>query len=317
MTHQYATIVVAPSRRFEYWNEVVCRHCIPAASQPLEDTDFDARLDVHPVGTLDICSLSAPMHYWERTSSHLRTGPDDDLWLGFSHDGHGLLEQGDRQAVLDRDRLFLYDASQAFRFSLGGSNHLVRIPRHLLSARLPGVEHMTATVLDDQRPGVIPLREMLRQAAAGSACLEDAAVSGRFSQTLIDLLVLSLELQDLSVVQAERDLYARVMNHIRRHLTDQELGLDSIARAHHVSTRTVTRAFARHHKTLMQVIRQERLQACRTAIERGHVRSVSQAALDFGFSDFSHFSHAFRNEFGTSARELLLMRRQSVGLESR
>jgi hypothetical protein len=47
----------------------------------------------------------------------------------------------------------LYDAAQTFRFSLGGrDNHLVRIPRHLLSCRLPGVEHLTAMVLDDRRP---------------------------------------------------------------------------------------------------------------------------------------------------------------------
>jgi AraC-like DNA-binding protein len=53
------------------------------------------------------------------------------------------------------------------------------------------------------------------------------------------------------------------------------------------------------------VIWQERLQASREAIERGRVSSVSQAALDFGFSDFSHFSHAFRKAFGISPRSLL------------
>ncbi|MCS5969296.1 helix-turn-helix domain-containing protein [Klebsiella variicola subsp. variicola] len=80
------------------------------------------------------------------------------------------------------------------------------------------------------------------------------------------------------------------MNYIRRQLVDPDLNIESLARAHHVSVRTVTRAFARHKKTPMAVIWQERLQASREAIERGRVSSVSQAALDFGFSDFSLIS---------------------------
>ncbi|WP_175758250.1 helix-turn-helix domain-containing protein [Burkholderia ambifaria] len=302
---QYSTTLVSAPQRFEYWKEVVCRHCIPAASQPLSGSDFDGRLEVRSIGTLDICSLTAPLHEWQRTPSHLRTGPDDDLWLGFSHDGHGRLEQGGRQAVLGQGRLFLYDASQTFRFSLGGSNHLVRIPRYLLNARLPGVEQLTATVLDEQRPGVVPLREMLRQAAALSQESPDARIASRVSQTLLDLLVLSLELQDLGKVQAEHDLYNKIMIYIHRHLADPGLSLERVAEVHHVSTRTVTRAFARRQETMMSVIRQARLQACREAIERGDVRSVSQVALDFGFSDFSHFSHAFRKAFGMAPRTLL------------
>lgn len=302
----YSTVGVAESRRFEYWNDVVLCHCIPAASAPLAGVDFDAWLAVRGVGMLDICSLSAPLHCWDRTARYLRQGPDDDLWLGYMKDGYGQLEQDGRKAKLVADSLVLYDAAQTFRFSLGGrDNHLVRIPRHLLSGRLPGIEHLTAMVLDDCRPGVIPLREMLRQAAAMPDCLENPDISGRFSQTLLDLLVLSLELQDVNNVGAERDLYACMMNYIRRKLVDPDLNIESLAQAHHVSVRTVTRAFARHKKTPMAVIWQERLRASREAIERGKVKSVSQAALDFGFSDFSHFSHAFRKAFGVSPSSLL------------
>ncbi len=224
-----------------------------------------------------------------------------------------MLEQGGRKAALAADSLVLYDAAQTFSFSLGGGdNHLVRIPRHLLSCRLPRIETLTAMVLDDSRPGVIPLREMLRQATAMPACLDNPDISGRFSQTMLDLLVLSLELQDLDNVSAERDLYTRMMIYIRRQLVDPDLNIESLARAHHVSIRTVTRAFARHKKTPMAVIWQERLRASREALERGRVSSVSQAALDFGFSDFSHFSHAFRKAFGISPRSLLPKEQQGA-----
>lgn len=304
--NQYSTLAVAAPQRFDYWKEVVCRHCITADSKPLAQSSFDGSLLVHGLGELDICTLSAPLHYWERTDQHLRTGPDEDLWLGFTRRGFGELEQGGRKALLGTDNLFLYDASQTFRFSLGGSeNHLLRIPRHLLSARLPKVSTLTAQVLDDRRPGVIPLREMLRQAAEAGASLQDEAILNRYSQTLLDLLVLSLELQDVQQSREELDLYARVMNYIQCHLTEPDLSIERIAVAHHVSTRTVTRAFARHQKTPVSAIWQERLRASKEAIERGQVRSISQAALDFGFSDFSHFSHAFRKAYGVAPLSLL------------
>ncbi|MCS5946650.1 hypothetical protein LNP25_23950 [Klebsiella variicola subsp. variicola] len=80
----YSTVGVTESRRFEYWNDVVLRHCIPAASAPLAGVDFDARLTVRGVGLVDMCSLSAPLHSWDRTARYLRQGPDDDLWLGYA-----------------------------------------------------------------------------------------------------------------------------------------------------------------------------------------------------------------------------------------
>ncbi|GAA5004798.1 helix-turn-helix domain-containing protein [Acinetobacter puyangensis] len=303
---RYSTQDISAPERFEYWNDVVLRHCIPAASQPGNPFDFNGELIVRNVGLIDVCTISASMHHWERTAKHLRTGPDEDLWLGFMEQGYGELRQNGRNSKLIDNSLVLYDAAQTFNFSLGGQkNHLMRIPRHLLKHRMPNIENFTAMILDETRPGVIPLREMLRQAVMSPLNLEHPNLSERFSQTALDLLVLSLEMQDIKQVGAERDLYARMMNYIQRQLCDPELCIEKIANYHHVSVRTVTRAFARHQKTVMSVIWAERLNASHNALQSGHVNSVSQAALDYGFSDFSHFSHAFKKAFGITPREVL------------
>lgn len=304
--NHYSTLAVSQPRRFDYWKEVVCRHCLTADSKPSSQSDFDGTLEVNDVGLLGISTLSSPLHHWVRSERHLRNDAAEDLWLGFTRNGYGELAQGARKTALGEGDLFLYDAAQPFRFSLGGTeNHLIRIPRQLIAHRLPRVAECTAMVLDERRPGAIPLREMLHQAATSPALQHDEGLSRRYSSTLLDLLVLSLELQDLKTTHQETDLYARIMSYIQRHLAEPELSLDMIAQAHHVSTRTVTRAFARHQKTPAAAIWRERLDASRHAIEQGQVRSVSQAALDYGFSDFSHFSHAFRKAFGVTPQSLL------------
>ncbi|WP_411562554.1 helix-turn-helix domain-containing protein [Pseudomonas shirazensis] len=305
-TNHYTTLAVSPARRFDYWREVVCHHCLSADSKPSSQSDFDGALQVNGIGPLDITTLSSPLHHWVRSEQHLRSDPAEDIWLGFTLDGHVEIEQHTRKASLSAGNLFLYDATQPFRFSLGGTeNHLIRIPRPLLAQRLPRIGDFTAPVLDETRPGVIPLRQMIGQAASSVALLQDEGISRRYSNTIIDLLVLSLELQDLKTTHQELDLYGRIMNYIQRHSTEPELSIETIAVAHHVSTRTVPRAFARHQNSPVAEIWKERLNASRAVIECGQVRSVSQTALEFGFSDFSHFSHAFRRAFGVAPHTLL------------
>ena len=303
---EYSTLDVSAHRRFEYWNQVVCCHCISADSHPLDGGDFDGHLLIRHLGEVDLCTINAPLHHWERTPRHVRSEPDDDLWLGFMDQSAGTIEQGGRLSLLKHRDLVLYDADQAFRFDFGGeAAHLMRIPRRLLSQRVPGVDKMTATVLDDRRPGLIPLREMLAQAVSHPAVAADSGVATRFGETVLELLVLSLALQDASVPGAERDLFTRAMRYIRQQLSDPDLSVDSLANALHVSPRTLIRAFARHQRTPMATLWQERLQASRLAIEQGCARNVSEAALASGFSDLSHFSHAFRKAFGVAPSTLL------------
>lgn len=300
----YSTQDINASERFEYWNDVVLRHCIPAQSKPEDEKSFNGELSVRHLGLIDICTVSSTMHFWERTEKHLRFGPNDDLWLGFMENGCGQLAQGGRTTQYRNNSLMLYDAAQTFQFNLAGNkNHLIRIPRYLLINRVPNIEHLTAQVLDETRPGIIPLREMLRQSVDQAFDFSNIDFAERFAKSALELLVLSLEVQDIAKVNIERDLYSKAMCFILRNLQNPELNLEKIAQTHCVSTRTLSRAFARHQKTVMSVIWSERLIASRDALKSGRVASISEVALDYGFTDFSHFSHAFKKAFGVTPRE--------------
>jgi hypothetical protein len=54
MSIDYNTAHVEPHRRFDYWKEVVCRHCIPAHSHPVEEITFDGQLQVRALGPVDL-----------------------------------------------------------------------------------------------------------------------------------------------------------------------------------------------------------------------------------------------------------------------
>jgi len=87
MDIRYSTSTVEQTQRFAYWHDVVCKHCIDAASEPLTSSEFDGSLTVHAVGALNVSELTAPAHRWERDAEHIRHGPNDNFWVSLMSEG--------------------------------------------------------------------------------------------------------------------------------------------------------------------------------------------------------------------------------------
>ncbi|OSM96523.1 MULTISPECIES: helix-turn-helix domain-containing protein [Lonsdalea] len=307
MSIVYSTENMADKQRFEYWTEVVCRHCLKATNRPLSESGFVASMQFRAIKSLSLATLNAPAHHWKRGAQDLRSGPNDDLWLGLVQQGQAWFEQSGRQAVLPAGSMVLYDSAKEFTFNIDSQAlHILRIPRQLLMRRIPNVEKFTAISLDASRPGMTPLREMLLQASSNSLLMTHDDMAIRYFDMMLDMLVFSLQVADNENAGDRYDnLYEKIVQYIRDHLQDDALSLDMIAKAHYVSPRTVVRAFSARQKTPMALVWQERLLACRHALQDKRARSVSQVAMEYGFKDLSHFSRAFRQAFGYAPSSLL------------
>jgi AraC-like DNA-binding protein len=104
---------------------------------------------------------------------------------------------------------------------------------------------------------------------------------------------------------AQRVLFLQFRYFINSNLADPDLSAESIARAHHVSTRYVQKLFHTQGTTAGRWILRRRLEECRRELERrsAYAPSVGEIAKRWGFSTSAHFSHAFRAAYGISPRE--------------
>jgi AraC-like DNA-binding protein len=101
------------------------------------------------------------------------------------------------------------------------------------------------------------------------------------------------------------DLLGRVKKYLLDNLHDAELSIESIARANNVSERTLSRIFVAESTTPIRWLWQQRLAASYKALVDGNVRQVTDAALNCGFNDLTHFSRSFKRTYGKSPNSLV------------
>jgi AraC-like DNA-binding protein len=101
---------------------------------------------------------------------------------------------------------------------------------------------------------------------------------------------------------------SRAKRIIRRRLSDPDLTLSDIARECCLSLDYLHRLFRNDGRTMWEYLKSERLQRARELLDLGTLRrmTVTELALECGFSNMSYFSTAFKRAFGLCPREVLL-----------
>lgn len=121
----------------------------------------------------------------------------------------------------------------------------------------------------------------------------------------LDMLAAAMTRSKESVCLTPRTtLFDRVRTYIDKRLDELDLAPASIAAAHHISVRYLHFIFNERGLTVGGWIRMRRLDQCRAAlVDRRHDKSITEIALNWGFSDAAHFSRSFKASFGTTPTE--------------
>ncbi len=277
---------------------------------------FTGRLRTAGRGQMYCFEVTAPEHLIERTPELIDDGVGNDFYkLSLMLDGESMVMQDSREAVLRRGDLAIYDTSRPYSLlsSEGARTAIVMFPRELLSLSPEAVGQLTAVRFDRSRglaasvsPFMTQLMVQLEQFARPSG--------SRLPYNIVDLLgtMLASELDLQQSGGASSALLRRIMNFVEEHLGDPDLGPTRIAAAHYISPRYLQVLFQRHGLTVSSCVRERRLERCRRDLEDVSLTDepVATLAARWGFLEPTHFSRAFKKQFGVSPREI---RARAVG----
>jgi AraC-like DNA-binding protein len=271
-----------------------------------DDDGFFGRVERPNPASARLSRVKSTRQVTERTPALLRADPQEVLIVAVQVAGEGHIEQDGRRSRLQVGEFGFYDTTRPYRLAFEGpfEQLILRMPRRLLDRRLPTLNRLTARSYDARSGAGALAIGFIRQLASSAATLDDSGLES-FESATAELLATAIQLAEAGEPQRERSRLEQVKRRLGLELADPALDLETFARREGLSPRSLQRLFQLDGVTFTRWVLKCRLERVaddlRSPVHR--LRSITDIALGWGFSDLSHFSRAFREAFGVSARE--------------
>ncbi|MFF0468132.1 helix-turn-helix domain-containing protein [Micromonospora zamorensis] len=310
------TISVPESERFGYWHDLVARESVPMRIHSAHAADFRARADVISLGEVVLSSWQYPSLDMQRTSTFIRRGDPEMYEFALPLSGYGGLEQERRTNRFAPGHFAVVDTSRPHQSShQGQSQHedllttlTILVPHDSIPLHPNKVAQLLGTTISAAEGMGVLLNHFVRQVLTHPEQYQESDVPllGTVARDLISaMLAQRLDLTEALPTEVRgHSLRVRVKAFIDEHLGDPDLSPGTVAAAHHVSLRSLHRAFEAEDQTVAEIIRTRRLDRCardlRDPLQRG--RPILSISARWGFPSQAHFSRVFTAAFGMSPR---------------
>lgn len=301
----------SPGSSFEQFGSQVSEIFFPMDCDLSRDcqSTFQATLTSRQLGQVGFAAVrSSPLDVYRRRT-HIAQVADAMYLVKVQVSGEGLVEQRGKQAHLYPGDFTLCLSSEPYElhFPTNYSQAVLAVPETVMLEYVHRPDRHLGVRMDS-KVGANGLFTQFVSSIALRLDGMDGVLAQRLEANVIDLLATTLgyaqdsERHDLLNSGARLEYRRRIKGFIRKHLHDDRLGPDWIAAAHNISTRYLHMLFEGESVSISRYILRLRLQACRAALMDAAFShySVSEIAYRFGFKDSSHFSRAFKMEFGAT-----------------
>jgi AraC-like DNA-binding protein len=299
-----------PAERFARWQAGV-------------DGTFDVLAGLEPTPQRDISSFSFSSTWWQagtlilgdstfsahqsiRTVRHTRRDQVDHYRLLLRQAGELRSEANGVRQILPSGEMILLDMSQPDHLMHGqGTNIDLIVPREMLDEALPRPFDLHGF---SPRGAMAELLRSHLQALVAAAPRLDRAVLPNLNQSTVAMIAAcalpSRDTLERARPVVESTVLRQICRYIELHLDQPDLSVEQLAGMFRVSRATLYRLFeplggVRHH------IRERRLARAHAILARASARvSIRSLAESSGFGSATHFSRAFREQYGYNPRNV-------------
>lgn len=266
------------------------------------------------LGSLGIFDIRGTPQSLRRTTASVRSAPIDVVKICISRSGTITVHQGDAEVRIGPGEMTLYDTARPYELLLTGDWKctVMTVPRDALTLPWNVVSQGMARRISARRGPASVLSHLIDEGIQASCDADSqdcgpSVLNSLGSEAGLRLLEGALNApvrQALDVESGEDIEHSRslIRSWIVDHARTPGLSHDDVARAHHLSPRSLHRLFVNDDSSATQLIRESRLAGVRADLakpEHRH-RPVMAVASQWGFADQAHFTRAFRSAFGTT-----------------
>lgn len=305
-----STRAIPEGDRLPFWRETIGKMFMPLECVAGMGTFFSADLQHASVGPLDLMAMTATPHQVTRSARLARNSDADYFMVSYQVSGKGILRQDDKESQQSAGDFVLYDSTRPFEMGYceNFSKYILRIPRSLLSAHVSSPDRLCGLTITAKSSPSILLGGMLRSLAESKDEMA-TSVLDPIANALIELIVGGLQslpqAQQSEASKLQTFHLSRVKNYILQNLGDPSLNVERVALDLRISVSSLYRIFEKEDQSLSQWIWSQRLQLCQRDLRNPILKekNIGDIAFDWGFSNCTHFSRAFKRETGMTPKE--------------
>ena len=304
------TADVAERKRFQFWQDAVCDTFVELDCQARGSAPFFGEITTAECDGLHFSTVNSDGQIVKRTPTRIRRAREEVMLVSLQVRGVGIIAQDGREARLLPGDFACYDSTRPYtlNFDAGFEQLVLHMPRAAMVRRIGRTEVWTARRIAGTSPvGSLVLPFVQRAASVVSDVVP--ATASQLSETCLLLVTAALgeRLGEIAAggSSARTALIFRAKAMIDSNLHDHALNTEKVAQLVGISPRYLQDLFHAEGTTVSDWIWQRRLDKSRRdladPLRAGD--SIAQIALACGFADFGHFSHRYKDAFGTSPRE--------------
>jgi AraC-like DNA-binding protein len=295
--------------RSEALRETIKQHVVDVnLDLPDSPEQVHATVDLTSLGSIQVCTVRAMPTVVRRTRRQASADSEPSLFVTLQVKESSVMVQHGREAVLRPGDMAVYATTTPYTLAFGGGvhAHFLRFPLHELGLRDEVIDFVSARPLVREDPIAGLAWQFLAGLASTTLSTANASLlANPAGELLRTALTTAMPDSPLHRENLNETAALRIENFIRTHLGDPDLSAATIAAAHHISVRQLYVILTKAGIQLGEFIRILRLEQCRNDLASAHLSHLPIAAVarHRGFTNASHFSREFRDNFGLSPRE--------------
>lgn len=296
--------------KIDYWASVLGDVWGHIQVEPTNRDEFDGKIRSVKSCQLTFNEIQFRGHNIHRTASNIAKMKQDFYVLAFPRGNSWQMKIRGELFTLKRGNIYLLSNTVPYKSidKEGYDTFNVMIPSQILMNMVPNLETRYTFPLGGANRKAQILRDFV-YSLYGCLPLGGDDEARFMENNLLNLLAFMLEdkferidASDSSVKLAHRK---RILDYIDKNLGDEFMSPESIAQQHGISVSYLHRVFKPHRGTVVEVIREKRLQAAKRLLLNPDAAglSITEVAYQVGFKHPSDFSRAYKGKYGHSPRE--------------